>query len=135
MKKQIIQLYSKYKNFVLYGIIGAISAGIDFAIYTLLFRMGLDFSISNIISVHCGIFCSFLLNRQYNFKVKDKMLSRFLSFYAIGLTGLALSAGLLWLMVTNASWNEIYAKLLTIVAVAILQFFLNKFLTFRKRTN
>ena len=132
MEKSLKFYYQRYRNFILYGIIGGISAGLDFFIYTLLCKGDLNYQVANVVSIHCGIFCSFLLNRYYNFKVKDKTFLRFLSFYVIGLTGLALSAFLLYLMVDINAWNEIYAKLITIIAVAIVQFLLNKFITFKK---
>ena len=87
---------------------------------------------ANVISTHIGIFTSFLLNRSYNFKVKDKTLLRFLSFYAIGLTGLGLSSLLLWLMVDKAQWDKLVCKLITIVVVSSVQFVLNKFVTFKQ---
>ena len=131
--KSFIQVnYQRYRNIILYGIIGGISAGLDFLVYTFLCKLDLNYQIANVFSIHCGIFCSFLLNRHFNFKIKDKTLLRFLSFYVIGLTGLALSAALLYLMVNINSWNEIYAKLITIIVVAIVQFLLNKFITFKK---
>ena len=91
----IKQLYYKYRNFILYGIIGGFCATLDFVIYSGLCYVNMNHLWANIISTHCGIFCSFLLNRSYNFKVKDKTGLRFLSFYIIGLIGLALSEGLL----------------------------------------
>jgi putative flippase GtrA len=131
--KSFIQVYyQRYRNFILYGIIGGISAGLDFSVYTLLCKLGLDYQISNVISIHCGIFCSFILNRTYNFKTKDKPLLRFRSFYIIGMTGWLLSVVILYVMVGIKEWNEIYAKLLVVVVVAISQFLLNKFITFKK---
>lgn len=90
--------------------------------------------ISNIISTNCGIFCSFLLNSYVNFKVSDKLFRRFLSFYAIGLLGLALSEGMLYLMVDMGAMNKIIAKLITVFVVALVQFFMNKFITFKRKT-
>jgi len=124
--------YARYRQLFLYGVIGGLSAFVDFCIYTLLCKIGVPYLFSNVISVHCGIICSFLLNRQYNFKVKDKAKLRFLSFYVIGLIGLAISSGMLYLAISYYHFNEIYSKILTIVVVALLQFVLNKFITFRK---
>ncbi|MDR1459623.1 MAG: GtrA family protein [Bacteroidales bacterium] len=124
--------YQRYRTLILYGIIGGTSAGLDFGIYTLLCKCEINYQLANLISVHCGIFCSFLLNRGYNFKVTDKILLRFLSFYIIGLSGWLISAALLHVMVDMKGINEIYAKLLTIIVVAISQFLLNKFITFKK---
>ncbi|MBQ7734737.1 MAG: GtrA family protein [Bacteroidales bacterium] len=134
MKERIRQLYLKYRNFILYGLIGGTCAGIDFVIYTVLCYFGCNHLISNIISTHCGIFCSFLLNSYVNFKVSDKLFRRFLSFYAIGLLGLALSEGMLYLMVDMGAMNKIIAKLITVFVVALVQFFMNKFITFKRKT-
>lgn len=133
MKELIVQLYQKYRNFILYGLIGSSCAGLDFVVYTILCYFGCNHLISNIISTHCGIFCSFILNSYVNFKVSDKLLRRFLSFYAIGLLGLVLSEGMLYLMVNVGDMNKIVAKLITVFVVALVQFFLNKFVTFKRK--
>ena len=106
---------------------------LDFCVYWILCKLGIPYLVSNVISVHCGIICSFLLNRQYNFKVKDRAKVRFLSFYIIGLIGLAISSGILYLAVDCYHFYEIYAKIITIIVVALLQFVLNKFITFRTK--
>ena len=86
MIKTLIQLYHQFRELILYGIIGGSCATLDFIIYTLL-SMVIPYLAANVISVHCGIFCSFFLNRQYNFKVKDKTSYRLKIFYIVGLTG------------------------------------------------
>lgn len=124
------KIIKRYQNFLLYAIIGGFCAALDFAVYSVLCFI-LPYLWANVISTHCGIFCSFLLNRQFNFKVKNKTVIRFLSFYIVGLIGLAISSFLLYLLVDIASLNELVCKLLTIVLVAIIQFILNKFITFK----
>jgi len=57
-----------------------------------------------------------------------------LSFYAVGVFGCTLSAGLLWLFVERMGVNALVAKLGTIIFVTITQFCLNKFVTFKKET-
>lgn len=132
-KDRIYSLYNKFRNLILYGIIGGFCAALDFGIYTLLCYFNtMPYLWANIISVHCGIFCSFFLNRSINFKVTDKTTQRFMSFYIIGLIGLGISEGMLFLMVDIGQWNEIICKLITIVIVALVQFFLNKYITFKK---
>ena len=130
----IKQLYSRFRNLILYGLIGGFCAGLDFAIYTLLCHFEvMPYLWANVISIHVGIFCSFFLNRSFNFKVKDKTPLRFLSFYIVGLIGLAISEGILYLMVDWAQWNELVSKLVSIVVVALVQFCLNKFITFKTK--
>lgn len=128
----VMSLYSRFRNIILYGVIGGFCSALDFAIYTILCHFEvLPYLWVNVISVHIGIFTSFVLNRQLNFKIKDKTPQRFISFYLVGLTGLGISSLMLYLMVDFANWNEIVCKLITIIVVALVQFFLNKYITFK----
>ncbi len=127
------ELYFRFRNLILYGIIGSLCAALDFCVYTALCYFDImPFLLANIISIHVGILTSFMLNRSINFKVKDKTTLRFLSFYAVGLTGLGISELMLYLMVTLGGMNELISKLFSIIVVALIQFLLNKFITFRK---
>lgn len=128
----IRELVFKYRELILYGIIGGLCASLDFGVYTLL-SLWMPFLWANIISVHCGILCSFILNRNYNFKVKDNTGKRFISFYLVGLAGLGLSELLIYLLTDKFEWHYILAKLLTVVVVALFQFALNKLITFNRK--
>jgi putative flippase GtrA len=132
IKSIIIDQYCRYRELFFYGIIGGLSAFSDFCVYTLLCKFGMPYLIANVIGVHCGIICSFTLNRYYNFKVKDKIKKRFLFFYLIGLVGLLISSLMLYVMINYNHFNEIYSKIITIITVALLQFCLNKFFTFKR---
>lgn len=125
-------LYTKYRNFVLYCLIGVVNTGVDFGIFALLDWTGLYFIIAHIISYHCGVFCSFFLNRYYNFKVKDKVVQRFLSFYASSMVAMALSAGLLYLFVTVVGMQHLLSKLIATILIVVCQFLFVKYFTFKK---
>lgn len=126
--------YFRFRNLILYGIIGGFCASLDLAIYTLLCHYDLvPYLWANVISIHMGIICSFLLNRTFNFKIKDKTPQRFLSFYVVGLVGLGISEGMLYAMVTLGGWNEVVCKLISVVIVALIQFVLNKYITFNTK--
>ncbi len=130
------ELYFRFRNLILYGIIGGFCAALDFGVYTALCYFDImPYLWANVISIHVGIFMSFILNRSFNFKIKDKTTQRFLSFYAVGLTGLGFSELMLYLMVTLGGMNELFCKLISIVVVALIQFLLNKYITFKRNTN
>lgn len=132
--RKVFEVYGRFRNLILYGIIGGFCTALDFGVYTALCYWDImPYLWANIISIHVGIFTSFALNRSFNFKVKDKTATRFLSFYAVGLTGLGISELMLYLMVTAGGWNELICKLLSIVVVALVQFLLNKYITFKIR--
>lgn len=132
ISQQIASLYKKYRNFILYCVIGVINTGVDLGVFSLLCYTGLHYLIANIISYHCGILCSFLLNRFINFKIKDKPVRRFLSFYGISLVAIAASEGMLYLFVSVLGLPSIVAKLISMVIIAICQFLFVKHFTFRK---
>lgn len=130
----ISDIVERYRDFILYAIIGGACATFDFLIYTFIVTALPEFNIilANTISVLAGITLSFVLNRQYNFKVKDKTARRFIIFLVVGLSGLAISTFLIFLTVDLWNWNKLYAKLATIVVVSVFQFALNKTITFKK---
>ncbi len=136
MKQYIGNLYTRFRNLILYGIIGGFCAALDFVVYSALCYWDiLPYLWANVVSINVGIFTSFVLNRSLNFKVKDKVTVRGLSFYMVGMIGLGISELMLYLMVTVGGWNEVLCKLLSIVVVALVQFCLNKYITFRKHGN
>ena len=84
----IFKLYYKFRNLILYGIIGCFTSGLDFIVFTVLSKyLGIFYLVANCISVLVGISTSFALNRAYNFKVKDKTKQRFAIFLTVGLCG------------------------------------------------
>ena len=132
MKDLIKTLYQKFHHLILYGIIGSFSSGLDFAIYTVLVQvLGVHYILANCISVVAGISTSFILNRNYNFKVKDKTGRRFGIFLCVGFTGLLLSNLILYTCINTFALNKIVSKLLSIVLVVFFQFLVNKYFTFK----
>lgn len=137
MEKNLFhKLYSRFRNLILYGIIGSCTATLDFLIFTALTQgLNLYYIIANIISCSTGILCSFLLNRKYNFKVTDHTFRRLLIFVVVGITGMLLSSLILHITIEQLQWNELISKLVSIVIVVLFQFLLNKHISFRKTKN
>lgn len=136
MKEIIAALYHQFRHLILYGIIGSFSSTLDFLIYTILVQIvGLQYIISNCISVLGGITTSFILNRNYNFKVKDHAKRRFSIFLTVGLCGLLMSNIILYLCIDVWSMDKLISKLLSIVLVVLFQFLINKYFTFKPSNN
>lgn len=118
------------RNLSLYGIIGAISAGFDTGIFALLYKwLHINEFVSNVFSVHCGIFLSFFLNSKYNFRKTDKLRQRFISFYLTGLFGLGLSSLILYLG-NRMKVDLLLTKLFSVIVVALIQFLINRLAAF-----
>ena len=118
---------------ILYGLIGSLSSGLDFAVYTFLVSvLSWNYLLSNCISVIVGIVTSFTLNRTYNFKVTNKTAQRFSIFIIVGISGMLLSNIILYCCVDLMQLNKVLSKLLSIIPVVLLQFLINKYITFKK---
>jgi len=127
------QLWQKSKNFIKYCIIGVSGATLDFLLYTFLINVfSIHYLIANVISTVLGITNNFFLNAFFNFKVSDNLIKRFISFFSIGIFGMIISEFLLYLLIDKYSTNEIIAKIITIFVITIIQFSLNKLITFKK---
>ena len=128
------RLYQRFRNLILYGIIGSFTSALDFVVFTMLSKyIGIHYIVANCISVLIGISTSFALNRSINFKVKDKTGKRFLIFLTVGLCGLLLSNVILYVGIDMLSGDELIVKLASIVLVVGFQFILNKFITFKEK--
>jgi putative flippase GtrA len=125
------KLVKKQRNLILYGLIGITGATLDFILYIVFYKYaGIPPFIASFLSVSAGIINNFIWNVRHNFKVSGKMLSRFASFYFTGLSGAILSSILILMLFNGLGIDPTIAKLLTIVPVVILQFYINKHVSF-----
>ena len=132
IKLIISSIFTTYRELILYAIIGGLSAGLDFGIYYLLTTfLSIYYLVANVISISFGISLSFFLNRKYNFQVTDYLIRRFIVFVSIGLVGMVISSLLLYFFIEVIYLETLVSKLLSIILVVILQFLMNKFITFK----
>jgi len=127
----------KRKHFILYSLIGVSGASLDFVAFVLMVKyLSIHYLLVNAISTTLGITNNFILNARFNFAVKDLLLKRFLSFFAVGLLGMAVSSGMLIVLVDVLKLVPTISKLLVIIVIVLLQYNLNKRLSFgRARTH
>lgn len=131
------RIFESNRQFILYGVIGCGCATLDFfAFVGMLSVLGADHTLwANVVGVLCGIAMSFYLNRRFNFKVRDNTTVRFISFLSVGLMGMALSTFLLYVFIDLCSGDRLFSKFFTIFVVAVFQFILNKYITFKTKNN
>lgn len=121
------------KQFLLYCIIGASGTLLDFGIYSLLLKSGMqNYQAANAISYASGTTLSFILNARFNFRISDKIAQRMACFFCVAFIGWLVSAGLLHVLIDHYHFNKYLSKLATLVLVVLLQYNLNRLLSFRK---
>ena len=119
------------RQIALYGVIGFLAAVVDFSMFSLINAHSLISSrvLSNIISSTTGFCVSFSLNTYFNFRKTDKIIKRFLSYLAICVVGISISSSVIYALQWYMTLSLL--KVLCIAVVAVIQFILNKLITFR----
>lgn len=137
-----------FKEFIKYGVVGVVGLAIEWGVYFLL-RDVLDFHylIAHIVGSVLAITNNFVLNSYFTFKTTDQIKKRAIYYFGIAAVGIIVSSTLLPIFVRliNMIWVNIelfelseksiqnIAKLMATVIVTLLQFFLNKYFTFKKK--
>lgn len=115
---------------LLYCLCGGIGVTTDYLIYYTALTFGLWYQAANVLGYLSGTLVSFFLNRKITFGVHDKLAHRLAVFLGVAAIGFAVSALMLWLMVDFMTVDAKIAKLLTLPVVVIIQFSLNRRITF-----
>jgi len=125
---------NKYYNIIAYGLIGGLSAFVDYMIFAILIFISEkdNYLYFHVVSYIIGTLISFILNSKYNFKKTNKTAQRLTKFIIVGISGLILSLILMKSIQTYLNISEYLTKIMVIIAIAIFQFTLNKRITFNK---
>ncbi|MCT7701126.1 GtrA family protein [Lactobacillus crispatus] len=129
MEKIKTAIYSEdFVQLVKYVLIGVLGLVVDFGIYTILTHFKMNVEIANIISSTCGIINNFLWNSYTNFKVHDRMILRFISYFIVGQITTVFTTVSLFIFVTKLGYPHLIVK----IVATLIQFVINKVVTFRK---
>jgi putative flippase GtrA len=121
------------RQFLIYCLIGFSGVGLHTIIYCCLVKTNtLSIQPANAIGYASGTLLTFFLNTRYNFKTRDKTLVRLISFCSVAFLGWCVSAALLHLLVDKMAINKIFALFPAIFFVMLLQYNLNRLVSFRK---
>lgn len=119
-------------SLIRYAVIGVSGVCLDYLVFLLLFNaFGLHPQIANMISTTAGIINNFGLNALLNFRKRDRIAVRFLRFYAVGLTGIALTVLLLKVFSDVLGIDANIVKGLSLPLVLLLQYSINRRWSFR----
>lgn len=133
MEKIKTAIYSEdFVQLVKYVLIGVLGLVVDFGIYTILAHFKMNVEIANIISSTCGIINNFLWNSYTNFKVHDRMILRFISYFIVGQITTVFTTVSLFIFVTKLGYPHLIVKIVATFVATLIQFVINKVVTFRK---
>lgn len=117
---------------ILYLIIGGSAVTLDAIIFMILYNIGnLDPVVSTIISITFATIFSFILNAKYNFKKEDKVAKRLVLFSLVSAFGMLVSSTIITVGENKFGIDPNYTKIISIPIIAVIQFVLNKLITFK----
>ena len=124
---------------VRYVVSGIFTMAIGVGVYQGFLLLGLDYKISNLISLVAGKMSAYICNKFFVFKVRNTSFSEwikeFLRFiFARGATLFIDYFGLIFL-VEVVEFNKIYSKYAIVTIVLILNYILGKLIVFRKTSD
>ena len=117
---------------LLYCLCGGLGVGSHYVTYYLLLKAGVGVQAANACGYTVGTLVSFVLNRRITFGVKSNVVRRLVIFLGVAAIGYVASAGLLWLLVHSLRLDPRIALLVTLPVVVVIQFSLNRRITFHE---
>ncbi len=125
-------LLGRHAQFLLYAIIGVGALVIDMSLYAIIaLGAGWHPLIAHTISTPAAAIVSFLANSFMNFKVTDRLLLRFVSFGVVTTIGYLVSTLIIAVGISVLTLDPLLAKAISLPVVLVLQFTLNKRITFK----
>ncbi|TDD90333.1 GtrA family protein [Saccharopolyspora karakumensis] len=115
------------RELLLYAVIGGSGVLLDYLLFLVLFNyFGMHHQVANALSTTAGITNNFVLNSLFNFRKTDRILVRFLRFYAVGIAGIVLTFLLLAVFSTWLGIDANLVKLASLPVVLLFQYTINK---------
>ena len=119
-----------WKQFTSFAFLGLLAAGIDFSLYVILVKAGLDPIYGNLVSSTVGILINYLLVSKFTFNVDFRSSRKILLFFLIATTTLFTMTVLLGFLINILSWNPVIAKIFLLPISAVIKFLINRRYTF-----
>ena len=122
------------RQFIKFGLVGALNTVVDWGIYFLLNRYA---TLAKLVAKSCSfIFAaisSYVLNRRWTFRsTNPKVMREFLKFVAVATTGLGLNTLIFWFISMHLHLPDIIGLFTATALVTVWNFTINKYWTFKR---
>ena len=139
----IADMYTKYKELILYGIYGVLTTLVTWASYALFVNLGMELNLGNILSWICGVTFAFVTNKWFVFESRSLKTTKVLKELSLfvgariftGVIAWVLFPILLWLGMDQMLFGTegFLAKIVVSVIEIVLNWVLSKYMVFRKK--
>lgn len=134
------ELFHKYKEVISYLIFGVATTIVNIVVFFVCKDvLGIDYKISNAIGWFLSVLFAFFTNKYFVFSSKHEDFRSFIVemflFYWYRVLSFVVDMGLMMLMIEMMHISDFWAKMVTQVAVIVLNYFFSKFLIFKKKVS
>lgn len=131
-------LFIKYKELIIYIIVGIITTLVNFTVYYVSTRIfNLSPYISNIIAWMIAVTFAFITNKLVVFKSMNKntqtILKEGISFISMRLISLGFDMATMYIIISIMHWNDLIGKIISQVIVVILNYIFSKLYIFKPK--
>jgi putative flippase GtrA len=116
--------------FLRFSIVGATNTTLTLLTYALLLRAGLWYAAASVIGVGVGMVNGYTWNRLWTFRTSGPVAPQLARYVVVSLAGMAVSVGLLALLVEELDVGAFVAQVLALPAVVAVTFSANRRWTF-----
>jgi len=128
------QCFAQHRTLILYFFIGASASLIDLVgFFVFHSALGVISPLATTYSVVIATVYAFLLNAHFNFKQTDRLWLRLLSYSFVSGVGLVLSTLMLFVFNVKMGFDGNIIKILSLPVVFVVQYILNKKVTFQSK--
>ena len=131
--KKVLKRESKYAS--AYLVIGLMAMTIDLGLYFYLADyLAIAPIPSLIIAVSVAIIFGFVMNQKYNFKVKDALWKRFISYTSINSGGLFAGVIAMYIFNSRLGFDDNIVRITSLIFIVGAQYLLNRIISFNKKS-
>lgn len=133
---RIKELFNKHKEFISYGFFGGVTTLLHVALFWILTKVGIKYYIANIITLITIKALSYFVNKLFVFKTKCKdkieLLKEVTKYIFSRLFTMVIDYFGLILLVEVFKINELIGKMIVLILVVIINYFLCKKYVYKK---
>lgn len=138
MIKLVKELFNKYKELIMYGIMGVLSTIINIVVFTLCEKLfGISALIANIIAWVVAVIFAYITNKLFVFESKsfnkDVLIKEMISFTSARIFSLLLEEVIIYVMIDIMSINSLIVKVFSNIVVIIVNYIFSKLFIFKKK--
>ncbi len=128
--KMIKKLFQNQKIRFLF--VGGLNTIVGYGFYSLFLILNIHYFIANTLSTILGVIHSYLWNRYFTFKSKQKALKEIVKFVSVYITSYLLGSATLWIFTSLLKISPYISGLINLIITTLISWFGHKYFSFKE---